>query len=118
MKKIKKTPHNYLEYIPEKCSQLSWDMDDKGMVTLDVENTGFFHRLAQKYFRKPRFTHVHLDKLGSFVWPLIDGKKDMISLGKEVDIRFGKDAEPLYERLAEYMKVLESYHFIKLNKKH
>ena len=107
---------NYLEFIPERNSLLAWKTDNKGIVTLDVENTGFFNRLAQKCFNRPKYTHVHLDKLGSFVWPLIDGKKNIIELGKEVDAHFGEEAAPLYERLAKFFQVLESYHFIKLNK--
>lgn len=107
---------NFLEFIPEKSSQLKWHTDNKGTVTLDIENTGFFNRLAQKVFLKPEFTHVHLDELGSFVWPLIDGKKDIIELGKEVKEHFGEKSEPLYPRLAKYFQILESYHFIKLNK--
>ena len=37
-------------------------------------------------------------------------------LGKEVVAHFGEEAAPLYERLAKFFQVLESYHFIKLNK--
>lgn len=116
-KSAAKSPENYLEYIPEKSSLLAWDTDEEGIVTLHMENTGFFNRLAQKYFHKPRVTHVHLDKLGSFVWPLIDGEKDMVALGKEVDARFGGECAPLYERLAKFFQVLESYHFVILRKK-
>lgn len=119
MMKKKKHPaadQNFLEFIPEKNSQLSWHTDNKGTVTLDIENKGFFNRLAQKVFLKPEYTHVHLDELGSFIWPLIDGKKDIIALGKDVKEQFGEKAEPLYPRLAKYFQILESYHFIKLNK--
>ncbi len=35
---------NYLEFIPERNSLLTWKTDKKGIVTLDVENTGFFNR--------------------------------------------------------------------------
>ncbi len=43
-------------------------------------------------------------------------RKNIIELGKEVDAHFGEEAAPLYERLAKFFQVLESYHFIKLNK--
>ncbi len=33
-----------------------------------------FNTIAQKVFGKPRFTKVHLDEMGTFIWPLIDGK--------------------------------------------
>lgn len=112
MKKQKPSTENYLEYIPVKSTQLSWHSDDKGIVTLDIENTGVFNRIAQNIFGKPKVTHIHLDKLGSFIWPLIDGKKNILELGEEVDARFSDDAAPLYERMAKYFQILESYHFI------
>ena len=107
---------NFLEFVPKRSEALTWKTDEKGLVTLDVENTGFFNRLAQKLFHKPEHSYIHLDELGSFVWPLIDGKKNIIELGKEVDARFGESAAPLYERLAKYFHILESYHFIELKK--
>ena len=36
-------------------------------------------------------------------------------LGEAVKERFGEDAEPLYERLAEFFRILESYHFVNFN---
>lgn len=115
MKKKKDTSNqNYLEFIPERNASLTWKTDRKGMIVLDVENTGFFNRIAQKLFNRPEYTHVHLDKFGSFVWPLIDGQKNVIELGKEVDAHFGEEAAPLYERLAKHLQILESYHFIRL----
>lgn len=115
-KKVTAVSRNFLEYVPEKNNALTWKADSKGIITLDVENTGFFNRAAQKLFLKPKYTHIHLDELGSFVWPLIDGKRNIIELGKEVDANFGEKAAPLYERLAKYFQVLESYHFIVLKK--
>lgn len=58
---------------------------------------------------------MHLDEMGSFVWPLIDGEKTILEIGKAVEERFGDEAKPLYERLVKYFQILESYHFIYLN---
>ena len=83
---------------------------------MDIENTGVFNRIAQKLLHKPKVTHIHLDEIGSFVWPLLDGEKDIIALGKEVEEKFGEKANPLYERLAKYFQILDSYHFVEWNK--
>jgi hypothetical protein len=104
---------NYLEKIPSRPEHIKWNTDDNGIVTLDIENTGFMNRMAQKLFRKPKVSHIHLDEMGSFVWPLLDGEKDIVALGVEVKEHFGEKAEPLYERLAQFFRVLDSYHFIK-----
>lgn len=92
--------------------RIKWSADDEGIITLDIENTGVFNRVAQKFFKKPKVSHVHLDKMGSFVWPLLDGEKDIVAIGVLVKEHFGEEAEPLYERLAKYFQILDSYSFV------
>ena len=103
---------NYLEKIPVRPAHIAWSADEAGIVTLDIENTGLFNRIAQKLLRKPKVSHIHLDEMGSFVWPLLDGEKDILALGKDVEGHFGEKANPLYERLAKYFQILDSYGFI------
>lgn len=103
---------NYLEKIPVRPERIKWSTDKEGIVTLDIENTGLFNRVAQKLLKKPKVSHIHLDEMGSFVWPLLDGEKDIVELGKLVESEFGEKASPLYERLAKYFQILESYEFI------
>ena len=106
---------NYLEKIPVRNESINWTTNEEGVITLEIENKGIFNRLAQKFLKKPPISYIHLDKMGSFVWPLIDGEKDITALAQFVDEQFGEEAHPLYERLAQYFRILESYHFIKLN---
>lgn len=112
MKNEKRISENYLMRVPKMAERLSWSADDKGIVTLEIENTGVMNTIVQKLFKKPRISYVHLDENGSFVWPLIDGEKDIIAIGELVKAEFGEDAEPLYPRLAKYFQILESYEFV------
>ena len=113
MKKKKNViSENYLNRIPLRKSSIDWTVDEKGIVTLEIENTGWANFLAQKFFNRPRVSFVHLDKLGSFVWPLLDENKTITEIGKFVESEFGEEAHPLYERLAKYFQILDSYHFI------
>lgn len=118
---MKKKPHvipkNYLERVPARPEGLQWTVDENGNVTLMVENTGWANRIAQKVFGRPKFSQIHLDATGSFLWPLLDGEMDITQLGKLVDEKFGEEAHPLYERLARYFEILDSYHFITWVKK-
>lgn len=109
-----KSNGNYLEKKPMRCENYAWSEKD-GSVTLEIENKGVFNRIAQKIFKKPKISYVHLDEMGSFIWPLLDGKKTVGDLGKDVEERFGDSAKPIYERLAKYMMILESYNFIVWN---
>lgn len=108
----KKNTENYLERIPVRRESVGFSEDAAGRVTLEIENRGVFNTVAQKLFKKPRISYVHLDEHGSFVWRLIDGERDIVAVGEEVKKHFGEKAEPLYERLAKYFQILESYGFI------
>lgn len=116
MAKKKIVSENYLEKIPVRNEGIVWKQDENNQVTLEIENTGFFNTVAQKIFKKPKISYVHLDENGSFLWPLLDGEKSIMDLGVLVKELFGEEAEPLYERLAKYFKILESYNFIEYKK--
>ncbi len=105
---------NYLENIPVRNPSLRWSADESGAVTLEIDNKGVMNRIAQVLFRKPKVSYIHLDENGSFLWPLIDGETDLLTLGEAVEAHFGEAAHPLYERLAKYFQILESYGFISM----
>ncbi len=103
---------NYLDRKPAHHPDINWTKAENGRVTLEIENTGWANRVAQRLFKRPKVSYVHLDENGSFIWPLIDGERDITAIGVKVKERFGDAAEPLYERLAQFFRVLDSYHFI------
>ena len=105
-------PKNYLEKIPIRSEKVDWKTEEDGSITLLIENTGWANRIAQKLFGKPKISFVHLDEMGSFLWPILDGDKNIIELGKLVEEEFKDKAQPLYPRLAKYFQILQSYKFI------
>ena len=110
-----KQTDNYLELKPNRNEKFSWSADNE-QGTLEIEKKGVWNTIFQKILKKPRISYVHLDKIGSFVWPLLDGEKTVFEIGKAVEDRFGDEAKPLYERLVKYFGILESYHFIYFKK--
>ncbi|MBO5144703.1 MAG: PqqD family protein [Lachnospiraceae bacterium] len=99
---------NYLDFIPVRCGKVKYETDEKAQVILVVEHKGIFDKIAQTFFRKPRCSYIHLDTLGSFVWLHLDGKKTVYEISGAVKEEFGDKAEPLYKRLASYMRTLET----------
>ena len=113
--KKQKIASNFLDKIPTRNPDIGYTVDEKGVITLEIENKGLFNRIAQKVFKKPKISYIHLDEMGSFVWPIINGEKSITEIGEAVDEHFGEKAHPLYERLAKYFQILESYGFVKLS---
>lgn len=103
---------NYLDYIPKRNSLLVWEENKNSHVELLLHNKGFYNRMAQILFKKPKISHIELDDMGSFIWKNMDGEKTVFELGKCVKERFDKEAEPLYERLSTYLKTLHDHQFI------
>ena len=113
--KKQKLASNFLDKIPTRNPDIGYTVDEKGVIALEIENKGLFNRIAQKVFKKPKISYIHLDEMGSFVWPIINGEKSISEIGEAVDEHFGEKAHPLYERLAKYFQILESYGFVKLS---
>ena len=108
---MKKKQENYLEKIPVR-PDFKWTLNEEGLVTFEIENKGFFNKIAQKFFKRPKISYIHLDENGSFIWQIVDGEKNIIELGKDVKDHFGDKAEPLYERLSKFFQILDSYGYI------
>lgn len=103
---------NFMDFIPVCNPEYTWDADRKGKVTVHVVNKGFYNRIAQKVFKRPPVSHIALDKYGSFVWQQMDGKRNVYEISKLVSERFGKEAEPLIDRLVKYIQILYQNKFI------
>lgn len=112
----KKKAVNYLDCVPRHNEAYSYETGENGEITILVENKGPFNWLAQKLLKKPKISQVHLDEMGNFVWPLIDGERTVMDISVLVHEEFGEKAEPLYNRLVQYMGTLEQYDFIKMKK--
>lgn len=101
----------YVPVVTEKICE--WRADEKGVVTLVIENRGAMNTIMQKLIKKPRFSQIHLDAMGSFIWQRCDGQQDIHAIAAAVHEEFGKKADPLYERLLKFFEIVESYGFIR-----
>lgn len=113
MKGKKKQAENFLDFIPLKNEEYKWEKNEAGIVVVQVVNKGFYHGIAQKFFHKPRISYIDLDQYGTYVWEQIDGIKTIYDISKGVKQEFGKDAEPVTERLVQFFKILQNHKFIK-----
>lgn len=103
---------SYDECIPIRRDNHSFEVDEEGKVTIVRENKGFFNRLLQLLKLKPTHTNIHLEGQGNTVYPLIDGKRTIKEIGDLVREKHKEESEPVYERLIQFLNVLESNGFI------
>lgn len=110
----KKKQENYLDYVFMRNPVYQWKEKEDGLVCIIVEWKGFYHWLAHKIFRKPKQSEIAMDKLGSFVWKQLDGKRNMYEVSELVRAEFGKEAEPVYERLIKFVEIMKENKFVLL----
>jgi len=108
---MKKNKANFLDFIPYYSPKITHSEKD-GIVTVDMYHKGFYARVAQKVFRRPCVSHIKLDTYGSFVWKNINGENTVGEIGDIIKAEFGKNVEPLYPRLVQYMRILNNNKFI------
>ena len=48
---------NYLDYIPEKSPEITWE-NRAGQIVVQVKNKGFFNRIAQLLCGRPKISHI------------------------------------------------------------
>lgn len=102
---------NFLDFIPEHSPKITWSQKDD-IITVDMYHKGVFPWIAQKLFHRPKVSHISLDAHGSFVWKQINGKNTIYDIAMLVKEHFGDSAEPLYDRLVKYIKILRNNNFI------
>ena len=63
--------------------------------------------------KKPCYK-IYLDEFGSFVWSQCDGAQTVEEIGEKLKQEFGQDVEPVYDRLAIYIRQLHKARFLTL----
>ncbi|MBQ4522326.1 MAG: PqqD family protein [Lachnospiraceae bacterium] len=107
-----KKKENYLDFIPRANVLFEWKKNKEGKVEIKVQNKGIFNKIAQIFFKRPKYSFIELDEFGSFIWEQMDGRKTIYEIGNEVKKQFGAKAEPIYERLSQFIKILHKNHFV------
>ena len=107
-----KQKENYLDYVPVISQKNSWDVGQDGKVTVHMVHKGFYHTIAQRFFDRPRVSHIDLDEQGSFVFAQIDGKRTIGEIALLVKEKFPEEDNVLYSRLIKYMQILRNNKFI------
>lgn len=112
MARKEKKQENFMDYVPKHNSLFEFQENKKHHVEIRIHNKGVINKIFQKLFRKPKYSYIELDDFGTFVWNNIDGQQTVFDIGNRIKEKFGKDAEPVYDRLCKFMNILHNNKFI------
>ena len=88
------------------------DGQTQEIVEIDMENRGFFNSIAQRFFKKPKISHISLDKYGSVLWLALDGKATVNDILKKMTEAFPDESEKMLNRVVQFLATLERTGFI------
>ncbi len=92
--------------------------NNNGLITVlyKKEKPGFIEKLFfKKHLSKPY--KIDLDEIGSFIWLLCDGTKNINEITKEASERFGEKIEPVVERVELFIKQMHKNNLVALYEK-
>jgi len=109
---------NLLEMIPARTCKWTRQKNDQQLIR--ILKPRFDTELGKKIGKKLKIKknyNINLDEYGTAVWRLCDGKLTVHEIGEHLRTQFGEDIEPLYPRLAAFLRILKSNDVIILKPK-
>ncbi len=103
---------NLLDLTPRR--EVQWEEREDGLVTLVrvkpvVRDFRSLRRWVSFMMAPPR---IRLDEVGSFAWLNMDGDADVRELVQRVRDEFGESAEPVAQRLGQFVRLLRREQFV------
>ena len=121
MKKHKKqarqetTVEEFLKYVPKKAN-LEWRLNSEGIVEITVPKfKSNFGKSLCKLIRKDNTFSAKMDKIGSFVWQEIDGKKNTSQILTKLKKKF-PDEKDIDQRLFLFLRQMNNLDYLELYK--
>ena len=104
--KVSAENQNYMDLVFAAKDGIHFCVSEEGGVTVDMENTGFYNRLAQKLFHRPKTSHIALDAYGSTLWRLLDGQRSVYEMVLSMQEAF-PDEPDMTKRVISFLGQLE-----------
>lgn len=112
MNKKKKISPNYMDIIFLPNPERPWRQGEDGCIVVDVENKGVHHRIAQKFWHKPKVSHISLDCYGSALWKLMDGRHTVYDIVQHMKQQFPEEKDRMLDRVVTFLGTLYNNRFI------
>ena len=110
--KTRTLPANYMDIVFSKNAEIQWRVKEDGFVEVDMVNKGFFNSIAQKFFHRPRVSHIALDKYGTKLWLALDGTATVNDVLTKMNEAFPDESEKMLNRVVQFLTTLETWKFI------
>jgi len=113
MAKKKKVSQNYMDTVLIPNPAQKWSEREDGIIVIHMENKGFYHKIAQKFFHRPKVSHIALDAYGTAVWKSLDGNRTVFDVVNLMKQSFPDEQDRMLDRVVTFLHTLQVNHFIR-----
>lgn len=93
-----------LNLVFKKSENVEYEVSEDGVVTiLEKQNHKIQNLFRKLKFKIPMYKKMELDKYGSYIFLQIDGKKSVKDIGENLELKYGEEIHPIYERLLLFL---------------
>lgn len=110
----KKPEKNLLDLVPNR--RVDWEINSDERIDLVVPK--FKNAILSRWMKrlgKSTVVKIHLDDFGSYVWRCCDSSHTIHEIGNKLRDHFGESVEPVFERLAGFIRLLIHHRYITLS---
>ena len=102
---------NFLEMVPKMSDKI--ELEKKGeFITISYERSTFIDKVFNFIFRKPAKIYIELDDIGTKVFELIDGNRNIGEICTLLEQDLGDKVHPVIQRTTQFMASLRRNGFI------
>lgn len=112
MAKKRKVSQNYMDTILIPNPERKWSEREDGIVVIDMENKGFHNRVAQRFFHRPKVSHIALDAHGTAVWKALDGNRSVFDVVNQMKQDFPDEEARMLDRVITFLHTLQVNRFV------
>jgi hypothetical protein len=115
--KLKTPASKKLEMIVPKRLDVKWEKE-KGVVIITFKkNFTRFEKFLQKFLKGPENIRLRMDKHGTDIWELCDGKHSAKDICDAMNAKYKEEMEPVPQRVSGFLQILLQRQLIRLERK-
>ncbi len=106
-----------LDMLIPKRLDVKWEKKNGVVVVTFKKNFNRFEKLLQKILKGPENIRLRMDKQGTDIWELCDGKHSVKDICDAMNEEYKEEMEPVPQRVSGFLQILLQRQLIKLEVK-
>lgn len=86
---------------------VKWEKEEDGVVVVTFKkNFTRFEKILQRFLKGPENIRLRMDKQGSDIWELCDGKHSVKDICDRMNKKYKEEIEPVPQRVSGFLQIL------------